>query len=62
MMVFFDIDGTLLDHKNAEFTGVKLFYQNYRNFLVWILMNFILCGANYQKKNFEKIFSQRMLF
>lgn len=54
MMVFFDIDGTLLDHKSAEFTGVKLFYQNYRNFF-GMDFNDILFGANYQKNTLKNI-------
>ena len=28
-MIFFDIDGTLLDHKGAELTGIKKFYDKY---------------------------------
>ena len=26
-MIFFDIDGTLLDHKGAELEGIKKFYK-----------------------------------
>ncbi|URZ02167.1 HAD family hydrolase [Clostridium felsineum] len=29
-MIFFDIDGTLLDHKQAELLGVKQFYEIYK--------------------------------
>jgi len=28
-MIFFDIDGTLLDHKTAELEGVRKFYEKY---------------------------------
>ena len=28
-MIFFDIDGTLLDHKGAELEGIKKFYEKY---------------------------------
>lgn len=62
MMVFFDIDGTLLDHKSAEFTGVKLFYQNYRNFFGMDFNEFYSLWCKLSEKNFEKIFIQRMLF
>jgi putative hydrolase of the HAD superfamily len=30
-MIFFDIDGTLIDHKKAEFIGVNCFYEEYSN-------------------------------
>lgn len=54
MMVFFDIDGTLLDHKNAEFMGVKLFYQNYRNFFGMDFNEFYSLWCKLSEKNFEK--------
>lgn len=30
-MIFFDLDGTLLDHKSSEFLGVKAFYREYKH-------------------------------
>ena len=31
-MIFFDLDGTLLDHKSSEYLAVKAFYKEYRDF------------------------------
>jgi putative hydrolase of the HAD superfamily len=30
-MIFFDLDGTLLDHKRSELLGVKEFYEEYKD-------------------------------
>jgi putative hydrolase of the HAD superfamily len=30
-MIFFDLDGTLLDHKDSEYFGVKAFYNEYKH-------------------------------
>lgn len=30
-MIFFDLDGTLLDHKNSECLGVRAFYNKYKH-------------------------------
>lgn len=31
-MIFFDIDGTLLDHKTSEYLGAKAFYKEYKQY------------------------------
>lgn len=31
-MIFFDLDGTLLDHKGSELLGVEAFYEEYRDY------------------------------
>jgi putative hydrolase of the HAD superfamily len=31
-MIFFDLDGTLIDHKKAEILGVKAFYNKYSSY------------------------------
>lgn len=31
-MIFFDLDGTLLDHKSSEYLGVKEFYNSYKEY------------------------------
>jgi len=31
-MIFFDLDGTLLDHKSSELLGVEEFYEEYKNY------------------------------
>jgi len=61
-MVFFDIDGTLLDHKSAEFTGVKLFYQNYRNFFGMDFNEFYSIWCKLSEKHFEKYLAKKCSF
>lgn len=31
-MIFFDLDGTLLDHKSSELLGVEAFYEEFKNY------------------------------
>jgi putative hydrolase of the HAD superfamily len=31
-MIFFDLDGTLLDHKQAEYLGIKAFHEKYKQY------------------------------
>lgn len=31
-MIFFDLDGTLLDHKSSELLGVEAFYEEYKDY------------------------------
>jgi putative hydrolase of the HAD superfamily len=31
-MIFFDLDHTLLDHKNSELLGVEAFYEEYKEY------------------------------
>jgi len=30
---FFDLDGTLLDHKTSEYLGIKAFYNKYKDLI-----------------------------
>jgi|GEM_PF-3266496 len=34
-MIFFDIDGTLYDHKHAEYLGAIAFYREHLPQLLW---------------------------
>jgi putative hydrolase of the HAD superfamily len=36
-MIFFDLDGTLLDHKSSELHGVEAFYEEYKDLFRFIL-------------------------
>lgn len=61
-MVFFDVDGTLLDHKSAEFAGVKLFYQNYRNFFNMDFNEFYSLWCKISEKHFERYLAKECSF
>lgn len=61
-MVFFDIDGTLLDHKSAEFTGVKLFYQNHRKNFGMDFNEFYSVWCKTSEKHFGKYLAKECSF
>ncbi|AKB27699.1 2-haloalkanoic acid dehalogenase [Methanosarcina siciliae T4/M] len=62
MMVFFDIDGTLLDHKSAEFSGVELFYQNYHNFFEIDFNEFYSIWCELAEKHFKRYLAKKCSF
>lgn len=62
MMVFFDIDGTLLDHKSAEFIGVELFYQNYQNIFAMDFNEFYSAWCKLAEKHFERYLAKECSF
>lgn len=62
VMVFFDIDGTLLDHKSAEFAGVELFFQNYQNFYGMDLNEFYSIWCKLSEKHFERYLAKQCSF
>ncbi|MHC1755207.1 MAG: HAD family hydrolase [Methanosarcina sp.] len=62
MMVFFDIDGTLLDHKSAELAGVELLYQNYQNFFGMDFNEFYSVWCKLSDKHFERYLAKECSF
>ena len=61
-MIFFDIDGTLLDHKGAELEGIKKFYQKYKFDKITNLEKFKLCWVDFSNKNFKKYLTKELSF
>lgn len=62
MMVFFDIDGTLLDHKSAEFVGVELFYRNHQSFFGMDFNEFYFIWCELAEKHFERYLAKECSF
>lgn len=53
-MIFFDLDGTLLDHKTSEYLAVKAFYKEYRDSFSIELEPFYDLWCRITDKHFEK--------
>lgn len=61
-MIFFDIDGTLLDHKGAELNGIKMFYKNNSFEKSCDFEVFKTIWLKYSDKNFEKFLKKEYTF
>lgn len=61
-MIFFDIDGTLLDHKGSEQEGIKKFYFLNEFNEKCDFDNFIKIWIKYSDKNFEKFLNKEYNF
>lgn len=61
-MIFFDIDGTLLDHKGAEAEGVKKFYNMYDFEKQVDFEGFKNVWVTFSDKNFDKFLRKECTF
>lgn len=61
-MIFFDIDGTLLDHKGAELEGIKAFYKANGFDKICSFDEFQNAWIQYSDKNFEKFLKKECSF
>lgn len=61
-MIFFDIDGTLLDHKGAEKEGINKFYFANRFNEICDFDKFKEVWVKYSDKNFEKFLNKEYTF
>ena len=61
-MIFFDIDGTLLDHKGAELEGIKKFYEKYEFDKITDFETFRKAWVNCSNKNFNKYLNKELSF
>ena len=61
-MIFFDIDGTLLDHKGAELEGIKKFYKKYEFDKMIDFENFRVLWVELANKNFDKFLKKELSF
>lgn len=61
-MIFFDIDGTLLDHKGAELEGIKKFYEKYGFNKLTEFEAFRNVWVDYSNKNFNKYLNKELSF
>ena len=61
-MIFFDLDGTLLDHKLSEYSGVKAFYiENKQHFSI-DENEFYQLWCNLSEKNFKRYLDGEISF
>ena len=61
-MIFFDIDGTLLDHKGAELEGIKKFYEKYEFDKLTDFESFRLLWVEGANRNFNKFLKKELTF
>jgi len=61
-MIFFDIDGTLMDHKGAELEGVKKFYNKYKFNEVTEFETFKKIWVDASNRNFNKYLNKEFSF
>lgn len=61
-MIFFDLDGTLLDHKNSECLGVRAFYHKYKHELQFGEEAFYEIWIKASNKYFYKYLKGEMTF
>lgn len=61
-MIFFDIDGTLLDHKGAEISGIKKFYELNEFTKICDLETFKRVWVKYSDLNFNKFLNNERTF
>lgn len=61
-MIFFDIDGTLLDHKSAEKEGIEKFYISNNFDKICDIEKFRKTWVKYSDKNFQKFLNKEYLF
>lgn len=61
-MIFFDIDGTLLDHKCAELEGMKKFYEKYGFDKITEFETFKKIWGSCSNRNFNKYLEKELSF
>jgi putative hydrolase of the HAD superfamily len=61
-MIFFDLDGTLLDHRSSEYLGVKSFYKEYGKCLKFEEDMFYKQWCYVSDKHFNKYLNGEITF
>lgn len=61
-MIFFDLDGTLLDHKSSEYAGVKEFYKEYKEYFKLEQEVFYKYWGRLSDKHFNRYLSGEITF
>lgn len=61
-MIFFDIDDTLLDHKYAEYLGVKAFYNEYKHEILSEEESFYKSWCQVSDKYFQMYLKGELIF
>lgn len=61
-MIFFDIDGTLLDHKKSEYLGVKGFQEEYKEYFKYKDDEFYSIWCEISDKHFKRFLNGELSF
>jgi haloacid dehalogenase superfamily, subfamily IA, variant 3 with third motif having DD or ED/haloacid dehalogenase superfamily, subfamily IA, variant 1 with third motif having Dx(3-4)D or Dx(3-4)E len=61
-MIFFDLDGTLLDHKSSELLGVEAFYEEYKDYFRVEKQIFYKFWCQISDKNFNRYLKGEVTF
>ncbi|KNF07705.1 hypothetical protein CLPU_13c00470 [Gottschalkia purinilytica] len=61
-MIFFDLDGTLLDHKLSEYLGVKALYKINKEYFNVNQNEFYHMWCNISEKNFRRFLDGELTF
>lgn len=61
-MIFFDLDGTLLDHKRSELCGVEAFYEEYKNYFELEKGMFYEVWCQISDKHFKRYLKGQLTF
>lgn len=61
-MIFFDLDGTLLDHKSSEYLGVKTFYKEYKKYFKFEEEIFYKYWRQLADKHFKRYLNGEITF
>ena len=61
-MIFFDVDGTLLDHKTSEYISVLIFYEENRDFLTCDKEKFYEIWRKIADQHFNRYLSGKLSF
>lgn len=62
MIIFFDLDGTLLDHKSSEYLGVKEFYNYNREYFEFSENEFYKVWCDISEKYFNIYLAGKLTF
>lgn len=61
-MIFFDLDGTLLDFNDSEYYGIKDIYSDYAEFSVWDLDNLYLFWRRISDRYYDEFLRGEISF
>ncbi len=61
-MIFFDLDGTLLDHKTSEFLSIGGFYEEYKNYFSITKDEFYSLWTQISDKYFKRYLNNELTF
>ena len=61
-LIFFDLDGTLIDHKQSEYLGIKAFHEKYKQYFVCEEEAFHMLWCQVSDKHFNRYLNGEITF